>query len=65
MTQRLVLYAVLGLLLDAIGQDWSTWGFWCVLALFIANEHITRRELLEELSREVAALQARNNKDTQ
>lgn len=64
--QRLVLYAVLGLLLDTMGQDWSTWGFWCVLALFIANEHITRRELWEELSREVAALQARNrNKDTQ
>ena len=65
--QRLVLYAVLGLLLDAIGQDWTTWGFWCVLALFIANEHITRRELIEQLQAEVAAARAaaglNNNKD--
>lgn len=64
--QRLVLYAVLGLLLDAMGQSFNTWGFWCTLALFIANEHITRRELWEQIQQQVKELQAADrNKDTQ
>ena len=62
--QRLVLYAVLGLLLDAMGQSFNTWGFWCTLALFIANEHITRRELWEQIQQQVDRIRA-ENKDTQ
>lgn len=63
MTQRLVLYATLGMLLSAIDQQWNTWGFWCTIALFWALEHITRRELLEEINKEVARIRA--EKDAQ
>ena len=41
---RLVVYATLGLLLDALGQDYSTWGFWCVLALFMCSDVLARKE---------------------
>lgn len=53
MLQRLVLYATLGYVLDLSGSDYTTWQFWCVLALFLANSWMTRRETLEEIEAEV------------
>jgi hypothetical protein len=47
MIQRIALYIVLGLVLDAVGAGFNTWGFWCILALFISAEVIARREGLE------------------
>ena len=44
MLQRIALYTVLGLVLNAVGADWNTWGFWSILALFWAAETMTRRE---------------------
>jgi hypothetical protein len=44
MIQRLVLYATLGFLLNALGQGATDWGFWCVLALFVCGDVIARRE---------------------
>ena len=44
MIQRIALYTVLGLVLNAVGADWNTWGFWSILALFWASETLTRRE---------------------
>ena len=44
MLQRIAIYATLGCLLDALGHDWNTWGFWCVLGLFIAVDALARRE---------------------
>lgn len=56
MFTRLALYAALGLVLDAIGQDITTAGFWCVVGLFIANEHLSRVDLLEQINNEVNEL---------
>jgi hypothetical protein len=74
MLLRLTLYATLGLVLDAVGQGFDTRGFWCVVGLFWAAEHITRTELLEQIHREVAEWRRlhpeqaqqldNNNKDT-
>ena len=47
MIQRLALYSTLGVLLDALGQDFATAGFWCVLALYVCAEHIARAEAFE------------------
>ena len=44
MIQRIALYTVLGLVLNAVGADFNTWGFWSILALFWAAETMTRRE---------------------
>jgi hypothetical protein len=49
MIQRIALYTVLGLVLNAVGAEhnvdlFNTWGFWSILALFWAAETITRRE---------------------
>ena len=44
MITRIVLYATLGCLLDALGQGAGDWGFWCVLALFIATDILARKE---------------------
>ena len=44
MIQRIALYTVLGLVLNAVAVDFDTWGFWCILALFWASETLTRRE---------------------
>ena len=66
MLQRLALYATLGFLLDALGVNVDQWGFWCVLALFIASEHMTRRELIEQLNKELQEMRAKasvDNKD--
>ena len=41
---RVVLYATLGFLLDALGQSAFDWGFWCVLALFISSDTLSRRQ---------------------
>ena len=41
---RIVLYATLGCLLDALGQGASDWGFWCVVALFLAGDILARKE---------------------
>jgi hypothetical protein len=41
---RLVLYATLGLLLDALGQDVSAWGFWCILGLFMCSDYLVRKD---------------------
>ena len=47
MLQRIALYTVLGLVLNAVGAEFNTWGFWSILALFWASETITRREGFE------------------
>lgn len=41
---RIVLYATLGFLMDALGQSAGDWGFWCVLALFICSDSLARRQ---------------------
>jgi hypothetical protein len=46
--QRIALYTTLGLVLSAVGAEFNTWGFWCILALFWASEAITRREGYEQ-----------------
>ena len=61
---RIALYATLGYLLDALGHDWTTWGFWAVLGLYWAAETVTRLEVIEQLAREVAAIKQQRNKDT-
>lgn len=67
MLLRLTLYATLGLVLDAVGQGFDTWGFWAIVALFWASEHLTRVELVEQIHREVAEYRKRHpeadNKD--
>ena len=45
---RIVLYATLGFLLDALGQSAGDWGFWCVLGLFICSDILARREGYEQ-----------------
>jgi len=44
MIQRLTLYATLGLLLDALGHDYTTAGFWCLLGLFWCGDVLARQE---------------------
>ena len=66
MIQRIVLYAVLGYTLDYIGADVASAGFWCVVALFWASEHMTRRELIEQLNEELQEMRRKagiDNKD--
>jgi hypothetical protein len=75
MIQRITLYTVLGLVLNAVGALWNTWGFWSILALFWAAETMTRREgfeegmvfiaslpmdKLEEIKRAIAKLEAKD-----
>ena len=48
MIQRIALYATMGMLLNALGHTWDSWGFWCVLAMFWSSELITRREQHEQ-----------------
>ncbi len=59
MLQRIALYATLGYLLDALAIGFTHWGFWCILGLFIASEHLTRMEIIEQLQQELEALQKR------
>jgi len=65
MLQRLVLYATLGLVLDAVDQSIDQPGFWCILALFVASEWMTRREVLEQVERELRALHERQQQQKQ
>ena len=53
MITRIALYAALGSLLDALGQGWTTIGSWCVLALFLANETLTRLETINQIQKEL------------
>ena len=44
---RVVVYALVGLVLSAAGIDlYSEW-FWCMLALFICSDYISRRQGFE------------------
>jgi len=54
MLLRLTLYATLGLVLDALGQSVTGWGFWAVVGLFWASETLTRVQLVEQIQEEVA-----------
>lgn len=48
MLQQLAIYAVLGLALDAAGQDYTQPLYWCVLALVILSNYLSRREGYED-----------------
>ena len=69
MIQRISLYIVLGLVLNAVAVLPDSAGFWCIVALFWASEHMTRTELIEQLqqelraARQAAGLDTDNNKD--
>ena len=68
MIQRIALYATLGFLLDALGVGYDHWGFWCVVGLYWAAEHLTRRELIEQLNKELQEMRRKagtDDKDTQ
>ena len=56
MLQRIALYAVLGMVLDAAQVHITHWAFWCILALFLASEWMTRRETLERIQDYVTAV---------
>ncbi len=56
MLQRIALYAVLGLVLDAASINLDHWAFWCILGLFIASEWMTRREVMEQVQQYVTAV---------
>lgn len=56
MFQRIALYAVLGLVLDAASININHWAFWCILALFIASEWMTRREVTEQMEEYISAV---------
>ena len=62
MIQRVALYLTLGILLDALGIEGATAGFWCTVALFWASEHMTRRVLIEQLNEELQEMR-RKDKD--
>lgn len=64
MLQRIALYATLGYLLDALAIDFLHWGFWCVVGLFWASEHLARRELIEQLNEELEELRRAKGLDT-
>ncbi len=38
---RLVLYATLGMLCSALGHQWDSWEFWCLLGLFWAADRLS------------------------
>ncbi len=63
MLQRIALYATLGYVLDLAGLAWTAAEFWCVLALFMANTWMTRRETIEEIEEEVRRVRAEREKD--
>ena len=75
MLQRIALYTVLGLVLNAVGAEFNTWAVWCILALFWASETLSRREgyeagmvfiatlpmdKLEEIKRAIKQLEAKD-----
>lgn len=56
MWTRIALYATLGTLLDALGLEVSTTGFWCVVGLFWASEHLARMDTIADIEAEVERL---------
>jgi hypothetical protein len=48
MIQRVALYLTLGILLSAFELTYETVGFWLVIALYWANEHMTERHSFEQ-----------------
>jgi hypothetical protein len=75
MLQRIVLYATLWYLLNALGHSWNTWQFWTVAGLFWAADIMARREgyeqgmvfvatlpmhKLEEIKRAIAKIEAKD-----
>jgi hypothetical protein len=62
MWTRIALYATLGYVLDQLGAQWNTWGFWAVLGLFWASETMTRTQLLEQLQEEIEAVRRARGK---
>ena len=42
--QQLVIYGVLGLALDAAGQDYTQPLYWCVLTLVILSNYLARKD---------------------
>lgn len=46
--ERLAVYTTLGLLLDALGINWESWGFWCMLALFVLSDYLARKDGMEQ-----------------
>lgn len=63
MLQRITLYATLGYLLDSLAIGFTHWGFWCIMALFLASEWMTRRETVEQIEHELRAEVDRLRKD--
>ena len=61
MLQRLALYATLGLVLDALGHSVISTGFWCIVALFWASEHVTRMEVWDTIEQELERLRRRHS----
>jgi hypothetical protein len=64
MIERIALYSALGLVLSAVDLLFNTWGFWCIVALFWASEHMTRTQLIEQLEQELRAAQRAAGLDT-
>ena len=58
MLQRIALYATLGMVLDAVELSITHWAFWCILALFIASEWMTRREVMQQVQEYIQAVKA-------
>ena len=65
MLTRLALYCTLGLFLNAIGQDVTTAGFWCVVGLFWAAEHLTRIDTVNDIHEEVERIRQQRKDDKQ
>lgn len=42
--QQLVIYALLGVILDQLGADWTNSLYWCVLVLVGTSNYLARRE---------------------
>lgn len=48
MIERVVVWAVLGTTLSALGLSLDDWGFWCVIALTWASTHLAYVEGQEQ-----------------
>lgn len=65
MITRLALYATLGLVLDAQGLAWNTEGFWLLVALFLALEHLTRHDTYTEIEQAAERMIAEHKRKEQ
>lgn len=45
---RLILLATFGTVLSALGHEWDSWQFWCMIALFWANQMLSTNEGYEQ-----------------